>query len=337
MVDPIINSKNIINQVETNLEKNFNDRSQITESLDQEFEQLLEKSIDNTVIENDESGISLFVLTEMYDQMVLKENLLSKSKEIFQNVSKAWQKMSTSTEKETKRAINQELNIDHQGLNSKQKKRLRYITKKLIESYYFDYNVVLNEHNKLKTLYSKKFFDELINSFKLAPRVDKIVRGEFRDSINKIVKKVTYLGKQELEQYKEDNPNSSSPIKNQNQLYTLLNSSDKQEIQMQASELIGRIIGFAAAISIGEYFKTNSNALESITNFKNDNGQLLEQILNSITSDSIRNEKYNNAYNLTEKDSPKWDSLSEEEIKFLDMKNDTIFDQYINNGDNSNE
>jgi len=300
---------------------------------------LLKQTIDDDVIYSDEDGTNLFVLTKMYEEMVMKENLLSKSKDLFKNAAAAWKEMSSSTEKETKRAMNQEVKIDHQGLNSKQKKRLKYITKKLIESFYFDYNVVLNEHNKLKTLYSKKFFDEVIDSFKLAPRVDKIVRKEFRDSINQIVKKVHYLGKKQLEQYKEENPKGQSPIKNQNQLYTLLDSTDKRDVQMQAGELIGRIIGFAAAISIGEYFKTNKEALESITNFNKDGGQLLETILHNTDEKTIRSKEYNKAFEYTVNESSYyegWESLTNEEVMFLDVDNQTIFDKYINNEDKNN-
>lgn len=336
MVDPIRNSKNVINQVESDIENDHNELEIIREKYNNEFYNLLNESIDDDVI-NEDDGKSLIKLMKFYDTMVLQENLLSKSSHIFKNVSKIWSNMMKSTEKETKNAINKELDIDHEGLNRSQRTKLKNITKKLVESLYFDYNAVLNQHHKFKTLYSKRFFEDVINSFKMAPNVDDWVRKEFKEGINSIVKEVQELGNKRLQEWKKQNPDEKPPIKNKQQLYFMLEKKDKENIQMKASELIGRIIGFSAAVSIGEYFKSNANALESVQKLSEGNDKPLNYMLNTLEVNHIRSRELNEAFSKNSDENYKhkkieddWDSLSEEEEKFLDIDNDTIYNQYVN-------
>ena len=295
-MDSIRNSKKVIENAIKQL-NNETDKEPTITDFEKKIDHLLTESIDSDIIDVCESPLKL---AWFFEELILKENLL-KSAGVFLNVADLWNRMKNTTKSTTKKALEQGAFVDMKELKKSQRKKLQTVTEKLIESFYFDYSVLARYHYKLKTKYSRDFFNDVIASFKLTPNVERLVKEEFKPVIRELKDEIKRRAIRTVEKKKNKDPDFEPDYKKEKQFYYNLEKRDQVEIERKANEIVAKIIGFSAAVSIGEYFKTRVDALESAENIENE--EYLNESVDNLSADYLRNPDKNNLFESQYKDS----------------------------------
>ena len=197
----------------------------------------------------------------------LDEGIASTLGGLFQGAKQSMGDLKSGTKEAFNRRMKRFSSKYKSSMSKDMKKQVEEITKKLKDKYYFDLNLTLQSFEKKNALYSKEFFDELIEAFSLDPDVKRDVYKEYGPQVKKLVKRIFDLYKD----YKANNPQAKKLQKNSRAFHFLPKKLKKKVID-DANYLVGSMIGFTAAVSIANYFKKNP------AKFKESNELVLESI-----------------------------------------------------------
>lgn len=157
-------------------------------------------------------------------------------------------------------------------------KQVNELTKKVVDLYYGDLAVTTNAHKQRKTLYTPSFFRDLIQSFQMEPEVEKVVKREFSQPIDKLIKKI----KAAYDEYQERNPDAPKPKRGA--MYQAMPLLYRNKLRDEVNSLLGTIVKFAAANSVAQNFKDNPPEFAESTT---EDTQFLEMLNNTEMYESV--------------------------------------------------
>lgn len=278
----------------------------------------------DSIFEDDNGMTFMFMYM---DKENLDEGLKDNLSSLFKGAKNLVGDLKSGTEDAYKKAMRKVTTRNNASMSRQMKKQVKELTKKLKDKMYFDYNLVLQKYEKKNKVYSKEFFYDFISSMSMSPDAHKEVLEEFKPKINRMYNSV-------LKMYKEYAANNPDAVKDQKpktgQAFSLLPKQLKKKTADDFNYLVGSIVGFAAAVSIADYFKNNPakfkesneiNILESDINNILFNSQVssLAESLQEYQDSSIMESLERNR---DDDDGFDWNDDIEEE-------HDSIFKQYI--------
>lgn len=247
---------------------------------------------------------------------------------LFQGAKNSMVDLAKGTDDKFRRTMRKVTSKFSGNMNRDMKKQVKAITKKLKDKYYFDYNLTIQSFEKQNTLYSKKFFDELITSFGLDPDVHRLVLKEFKPQINKLVKGIIDLYKE----YASNNPEARK-LPRQSMAFTFLPKRLKKKVIDDVNYLVGSIIGYTAAVSIADYFQKNP------AKFKSTNEAVMESVNHDVSDmmhTKITNELFEDIKMFAENSIIERleDMIDDEDEEFdwtddIDEEHESIYTQYM--------
>lgn len=229
----------------------INDASQPPKAI---ISEMLEGLPDESIFQHKDS---LHYLQSYMDHTLDSNELSEGLRDLFKQSKTALGTLSSNATTSLNKTLRRMSGSFSPSMTKHMQKQVKEITKKLKDKYYFDYNLTVQSANEQRTLYSREFFNDLISSFGLSPDVEEKLLKEFTPAIRVFLKET----REKYNKYLSNTP-KAIPSPKQRNIFHYLPQSIQSKIEIDANELVGGIIGFAAAVSIAVYFRDNPARIE---------------------------------------------------------------------------